>query len=765
MKKNLITEKKRDFGKKGPMGSSGSNRPVSSQNKDLADAIKRFFNTPGSIESNVPKDEIISRLERQTGNKPPLGAQAAADVADVDPSAAYLRNQASGSAEKARQTKPAVKKPLSNTTTGGPVRTIRLGDPGAPSKEAAKTLQRMTTADPLTTARLQSNLKRADTKPTPPPAAPKPVYQADVSQRARRFRQSFGTPTGANPFTGQATYAPPTALTDLPKGKGGSAPSPEAYARTTVGDLEAKRIVRTSGPQGTPTESGVRNFLLNRETKGALGGRGARTISPEQGQAAMQRVAKAMTDPKTVSDVEAKITREVGGRRAGREPSLTPSGTGPRAATTPRTPTPPASRNLNPPSATRATGGATPSTSRTLTQTATKVKQSLNLGISAPPAPAPAWEPTKPKNVLPAKSSAPPGTPDLLKTQRKAASPPSTAGQNLEFTKSKTGSFTYKPSGATSSTASAAAATVAQPKAPEPSWVKTASLPPASTTRRGVPRSEPIPTPKATPDLGARSTTVRSGQSATIRPSTPKPAAQQAPRTNALKGKDIGKLRNMVKSKRFGTLGLVTSAGFGAWDAMDRINQKSAENLQKGGTGEVSFKDKAREWVTAAGGAVGGSLGATAGASAGSIVPIPGAGIAGGLYGGQKGYEIGSDLSRKAFDASYDTVAGASKSDKEWMKWANRTTQTGTTAKDATYKSGNKAIIRDAQGRERVGYLSYKDGQAVYKHGNDPKSLRYTSSNALERIGRALLPGQYAKSDEAARKQSIAAFKAQASNK
>ncbi len=73
--------------------------------------------------------------------------------------------------------------------------------------------------------------------------------------------------------------------------------------------------------------------------------------------------------------------------------------------------------------------------------------------------------------------------------------------------------------------------------------------------------------------------------------------------------------------------------------------------------------------------------------------------------------------------------------------------------------------MRDKEGRERVGYLAYQNGQAVYKHANDPKSLRYTSTNALERIGRALLPGQYAKSDEAARKTQVAAFKTQASNK
>ena len=51
---------------------------------------------------------------------------------------------------------------LDNVTQGGPVKSYKLGDPGYPSKEAAKTLDIMRTADPVTTKRLQSNLTKSD---------------------------------------------------------------------------------------------------------------------------------------------------------------------------------------------------------------------------------------------------------------------------------------------------------------------------------------------------------------------------------------------------------------------------------------------------------------------------------------------------------------------------------------------------------------------------------------------------------------------------
>ena len=139
--------------------------------------------------------------------------------------------------------------------------------------------------------------------------------RATVRARTRAFSQSFGTPTGADWRTGKATYKPIPAMTELPKGKGGGVPTKGAYASTRVGELQQKRDIRTTGPKGKPTDAGVKNFLMNRETKGALGGKNARQISPEQGKAAVARVNKLMTDPAEVSKVKSQIKQEVGGRR------------------------------------------------------------------------------------------------------------------------------------------------------------------------------------------------------------------------------------------------------------------------------------------------------------------------------------------------------------------------------------------------------------------------------------------------------------------
>ena len=147
---------------------------------------------------------------------------------------------------------------------------------------------------------------------------PEPIKQSEVSKRAARFRQSFGTPTGADPFTGRATYRPLDAMTDLPKGRGGRAPSPDQYSKTKVGDLDAKRILRTMGPKGTPTTRGVENFALNRETQGRFSPstRRGRTLSPSDSKAAVERVKATMADPKKVADIKGRISQEVGGRRA-----------------------------------------------------------------------------------------------------------------------------------------------------------------------------------------------------------------------------------------------------------------------------------------------------------------------------------------------------------------------------------------------------------------------------------------------------------------
>ena len=467
---------------------------------------------------------------------------------------------------------------LSNVTRGGPVRTTRLGDPGAPTKRDAKILQRMTTASPEQTKALQRNLEK-------PPV---------TSKRGRLSSQADDVIRGLR----------------------------------RQGKLERRMSAGYDKSLSTTADDVLKQIR-------------ATNSKPEA-------VKQSEVSKKAAKFRQSVATPKVAEPRTG-APTAKPSST--KAL-------PPARSNP------------------TLVKTMTKVKQSLN----------------------------------------------NTPGQNLEFGKTKTGSFTYKP-GTTTSTA---------PTTP-PRTVAVAD----PTRRRASGNAGPSskisssPKPPATQikaDLGKRSTSVRSGSS-TYKPS--------------------------VKPKRVSS-GAGQGAFYGVFKAMDAAEKEK----QRGQSAE-----RQRNAALASG--TGSTLGAIAATKAlGNMFGPRGrfiANIAGPL--------IGSELGSTA--AGY--VLGASKSDKEWMAKANRQVQTGTPARSATSKSGNRAIVRDAQNRERVGYLAYKDGKPVYKHGNDPSSLAYTSSNPLERIGRRTagaeipivsdyLKGYYNRTDNETRKANVAAQRSRAGN-
>ena len=73
--------------------------------------------------------------------------------------------------------------------------------------------------------------------------------QKKAAERAKRFRQSFGTPTGADPKTGKPFYGGSTVSgkagpdIDLPKGRGGGIPTDKAYEKQAkrLGDREAAK--------------------------------------------------------------------------------------------------------------------------------------------------------------------------------------------------------------------------------------------------------------------------------------------------------------------------------------------------------------------------------------------------------------------------------------------------------------------------------------------------------------------------------------------
>ena len=125
-------------------------RPVRVTNNPSGQTIT---NLPGG---NIPDEQKFSQLEKLAKQKSSKSVAAADDVSP------QMRTQAADTSARAKNTGPAQRRPLGDTTKGGEVKTYKLGQSGQPSKEAAKTLRRMMTADPVTTKRLQSNLSRSD---------------------------------------------------------------------------------------------------------------------------------------------------------------------------------------------------------------------------------------------------------------------------------------------------------------------------------------------------------------------------------------------------------------------------------------------------------------------------------------------------------------------------------------------------------------------------------------------------------------------------
>ena len=154
------------------------------------------------------------------------------------------------------------------------------------------------------------------------------------------------------------------------------------------------------------------------------------------------------------------------------------------------------------------------------------------------------------------------------------------------------------------------------------------------------------------------------------------------------------------------------------------------------------LRSLAKGAVTAAGGAAGGA--------AGSVVGPVGT-VAGGIG--------GAAAASKAFDVA----AGKNAVERAADRVKNRQRQSGgalvgtggkTTfnTKKNTMTTGNKtvnlaktsAVTDPKSGKKETGFLAYKDNKAVYKRADAPGT---GSSNAFERIGRAINPNAYKAND------------------
>ena len=150
------------------------------------------------------------------------------------------------------------------------------------------------------------------------------------------------------------------------------------------------------------------------------------------------------------------------------------------------------------------------------------------------------------------------------------------------------------------------------------------------------------------------------------------------------------------------------------------------------------------------GGLLGGSLGATVGTAKGALGgPLAIAtGTAGALYGGAQGANIGSSSA----DAVFRTLGGETKQQVSQKDAAARARQINQgIGQSYSYGTGDTAIIRGADGKERVGKKSTSDGTTVYTAPYRPET------NPIDRIGRNIpfLKGYYQRTDDAERKARV----------
>tara|TARA_B100001094_G_scaffold27674_1_gene23014 strand:+ start:2026 stop:3876 length:1851 start_codon:yes stop_codon:yes gene_type:complete len=476
---------------------------------------------------------------------------------------------------------------------------------------------------------------------------PAPIYkttvvkQSEVSKRAARFRQSFGTPTGANPLTGAPTYRPLPGTTNLPQGVGGRAPSAGQYSKVKVSDLNAKEVLKNigSGASSSTTTSG-------------------------------SKLPKIKPIPvKTIAKVKQSLTKPAP------EPSFG--------------------------------------------------KTFASKSTSSKPVPKPSF--TIP-NTTQTKTS-----PKLPKFQ-------STSNKNLKFTKTSRGSFSYRPDSKvdadpTRRRASGAAGPSSRiDGGPKP--LTTQQQLTARKTKQAI-----------SPNLGQGSTSPRKGVSVSYKP--PKVETPKLPPTLPTSTPKSTPTPPVERASS----GAGSGAFYGAFNAYNASEREKA----RGQTAE-----RQRNVALASG----------TGSTLGSIATTA---LLRGVIGKRASAFVGPLAGSTLGDAASGYVMGASASDKKWMAKQNRKLQTGVPGLSATSRSGNKSVIRDKSGKERVGYLAYKDGKPVYKTANDPSSLAYTSSNPLERIGRRTadaglpyvsdyLKGHYGRKDDATRKSNVAAQKSRAGN-
>jgi hypothetical protein len=138
------------------------------------------------------------------------------------------------------------------------------------------------------------------------------------------------------------------------------------------------------------------------------------------------------------------------------------------------------------------------------------------------------------------------------------------------------------------------------------------------------------------------------------------------------------------------------------------------------------------------------------------------AGAAGGSVAGPVGTVAGGIGGAAAASKAFDVAAGKNAVERAADRVKNRQRQAGgalvgtggkttfdtkkktITTGGKTAKLGTTGVVKGPDGKEQAGNLAFKDGKAVYKRAAAPGT---GSSNAFERIGRAINPNAYKAND------------------
>lgn len=282
---------------------------------------------------------------------------------------------------------------------------------------------------------------------------------------------------------------------------------------------------------------------------------------------------------------------------------------------------------------------------------------------------------------------------------------------------------------------------------------------------------QPTMAPKASAPAGmSRQPTIAPKASTPTSPTLPKEptAAPKVGTPTSAVAKDAEVAANAAKGaskmgKALSIAGHAAGALGAAADAADEYKTQRARGRSQGSSAALGA-------TKAAGGWAGAEVGAETGAAIGSLAGPVGTAV-GGLAGGIAGYYGGSKIAGKAGEI----VSGATGKEKTAMATANRQSQAGGALKGVggstsfdtkkntissggrTAQLGKTSVVTGPGGKQDVGYLAYKNGQAVYKRAPDPSTLAQTSSNPLERIGRSLFAGAYKQSDAANAAKNLAA--------